>query len=85
MDEMMQFCKSATDKISNVKLLFISPHEPETILNIAKRFEIATEKIIVKNAQRNEVPLLLSTSKYSIFLLRRAIRNSHRRLQNMAK
>jgi glycosyltransferase involved in cell wall biosynthesis len=69
-DEMMQFCKSVSDKIPNAKFLFISPHEPETILNIAKRFNITAEKIIVKDAQRHEVPLLLSTSKYSIFFIK---------------
>ncbi len=69
-DEMMQFCKSVSDKIPNAKFLFISPHEPETILDIARRFDIAEEKIIVKNAQRNEVPLLLSTSKYSMFFIK---------------
>ncbi len=69
-DEMMQFCKSVSDKIPNAKFLFISPHEPKTILDIAKRFDITEEKIIVKNAQRNEVPLLLSTSNHSIFFIK---------------
>ncbi len=69
-DEMMQFCKSVSDKIPNAKFLFISPHESEIILAIAKRFDIAEEKIIVKNARRNEVPLLLSLSKYSIFFIK---------------
>ena len=69
-DEMMQFCKSVSDKIPNAKFLFISPHQPETILDVAKRFDIAEEKIIVKNARRNEVPLLLSLSKYSIFFIK---------------
>jgi len=69
-DEMMQFCKSISDKIPNTKFLFISPHEPETILAVAKRFDITEERIIVKNAQRSEVPLLLSTSKYSIFFIK---------------
>jgi len=69
-DEMMQFCKSVSDKIPNAKFLFISPHEPETILAVAKRFDITEERIIVKNAQRSEVPLLLSTSKYSIFFIK---------------
>ena len=69
-DEMMQFCKSISDKIRNAKFLFISPHEPETILAVAKRFDITEEKIIVKNAQRSEVPLLLSISKYSVFFIK---------------
>ena len=69
-DEMMQFCKSISDKIPNAKFLFISPHKPQIILDIAKRFDIAKERIVVKNAQRDEVPLLLSTSKYSIFFIK---------------
>lgn len=69
-DEMMQFCKSVSDKITNAKFLFISPHEPGIILEIAKRFNIAEEKIIIKDVQRDEVPLLLSISKYSIFFIK---------------
>lgn len=69
-DEMMQFCKIISDKIPNAKFLFISPHEPEIILEKAVKYGIEKNKIIVKNAQRHEVPLLLSLSNYSIFFIK---------------
>ncbi|MGH2563356.1 MAG: glycosyltransferase [Ginsengibacter sp.] len=69
-DEMLQFCKIISDKIPNAKFLFISPHEPEIILEKAGKYGIEKNKIIVKNAQRNEVPLLLSLSNYSIFFIK---------------
>jgi len=69
-DEMMQFCKSISDKISNAKFLFISPHQHNIIYEKAIQFGIAKEKIIIKNAQRNEVPLLLSLSNYSVFFIK---------------
>ena len=69
-DEMMQFCKSISDKISNAKFLFISPHQHNIIYEKAIQFGIVKEKIIIKNAQRNEVPLLLSLSNYSVFFIK---------------
>jgi hypothetical protein len=69
-EEMMKMCKRISDRISNAKFLFISPGEHDTISETAQRFGITAEKIIVRSAQRNEVPLLLSTSKYSIFFIK---------------
>lgn len=69
-DEMMKLCKNISDTISNSKFLFISPHEHKIIYETAARYEIPVEKIIVKNAKRNEVPLLLSISNYSIFFIK---------------
>ena len=69
-NEMMQFCKIISDEIANSKFLFISPHQHDTIYQKALQFGIAKEKIIVKNAQRHEVPLLLSLSRYSVFFIK---------------
>lgn len=69
-DEMMIFCKIILDKNPNSKFLFISPHEPATIIDIAMKFGIAKEKIIVYHAIRHEVPLLLSLSDYSVFFIK---------------
>ena len=69
-DEMMQFCKAVSDKISNARFLFISPHDPTMILETANKFGIVKDKIIVKNAQRHEVPLFLSFSNFSIFFIK---------------
>ena len=67
---MMHFFKNVADKISNAKFLFISPHKHEMIYNTAAKFGIRSKKIIVKSARRDEVPLLLSLSKYSVFFIK---------------
>ena len=69
-DEMMQFCQTISDKISNAKFLFISPHQHNIIYEKAMQIGIAKEKVIVKNARRNEVPLFLSLSNYSVFFIK---------------
>ncbi len=69
-DEMMRFCKCLSCKIPNAKFLFITPHQHEIIFTIAERFGIARGKIIVKHAQRHEVPLFLSLSNYSVFFIK---------------
>ena len=69
-DEMMQFCKIASDKIPNAKFLFISPHNHSIIAAAAKKFGIPRKKFLVKYGKRHEVPALLSFSNYSIFFIK---------------
>jgi glycosyltransferase involved in cell wall biosynthesis len=69
-DEMMKFCKNISDEVTNAKFLFISPHQHDIIYDKATQFGLENEKVIVKNAQRHEVPLLLSLSKYSVFFIK---------------
>ncbi|MGN6298034.1 MAG: glycosyltransferase [Ginsengibacter sp.] len=69
-NEMMQFFKIINDKISATKFLFISPNEHETVMQAAHRFGLPANKIIVKQATRNEIPALLSFSKYSVFFIK---------------
>jgi glycosyltransferase involved in cell wall biosynthesis len=69
-EEMMQFCKVLLDKIPQTKFLFISPHRHEIILNAAKKYNIPSEKVIVKKVERHEVPTLLSFSDYSLFFIK---------------
>ena len=68
--EMMQFCKMLSDKIPSVKLLFISPHRHEEIKMAAARYGIDEGRIIIKKANRLQVPLLLSLSHYSVFFIK---------------
>jgi glycosyltransferase involved in cell wall biosynthesis len=68
--EMLQFCKIVSDKKPTVKFLFISPHRHEEIIAAAKHFEIPPEKVITKKAGRQEVPLLLSLSDFSVFFIK---------------
>ena len=69
-DEMMQFFKFISDKIPHAKFLFISPSEHKTIIAKANKFGLSENKLILKHAKRNEVPVLLSFSKYSVFFIK---------------
>lgn len=69
-DEMMQFFKILSDKITNIKMLFISPHRHEEIKIAAVKYGIAADKIIIMKASRKQVPLLLSLSRYSVFFIK---------------
>ncbi len=69
-DELMNFFKIISDKISAAKFLFISPSEHETIMQAAHRSGLSAHKVITKQATRNEIPALLSFSKYSVFFIK---------------
>ena len=69
-DEMMQLFKIINDKIPAAKFLFISPDEHETISIAAQKAGLPENKIIVKKAKKNEVPALLSFSKFSVFFIK---------------
>ena len=69
-NEMLRFCKLLADKKPEAKFLFISPHLHNVIEAEAAKQGISAEKIIVKHGKRNEVPLLLSLSNYSLFFIK---------------
>ncbi|MEO9021698.1 MAG: glycosyltransferase [Ginsengibacter sp.] len=69
-DELMEFFKIISDQIPEAKFLFISPHQYKTILEAAGKAGLPQNKIIIKKAGRNEVPVLLSFSKYSVFFIK---------------
>lgn len=68
--EMMHFCKILSDKIPNLKLFFISPHRHDEIKAAAAKFGIPADKIIIRKANRQQVPLMLSLSRYSVFFIK---------------
>jgi len=68
--EMMQLLKITSDKIAAAKFLFISPNSHDIIMKEAIKFGLPENKIIVKKARRNEVPALLSLSKFSVFFIK---------------
>ncbi|MFT3909267.1 MAG: glycosyltransferase [Ferruginibacter sp.] len=69
-EEMMQFCKLLSDKIPVAKFLFISPHRHDQIIAAAAKAGLSSEKIMTAHAQRHEVPVLLSFSRYSLFFIK---------------
>ncbi len=69
-EEMMQFFKIIGDKNANAKFLFITPSAKELIISTANKFGLDENKIIITEAQRDGVPLLLSLSKVSVFFIK---------------
>lgn len=69
-DEMMRFCKMISDKIPLAKFLFISPNGHEMIAAAAAKYGLSTDKLLVKQAKRHEVPVLLSFSDYALFFIK---------------
>lgn len=68
--EMMHFFKLLLEKIPNAKLLFISPHRHDQIKKAAISAGVPLENLIITKAKRNEVPMLLSFSSYSLFFIK---------------
>ncbi len=68
-DNMMECFKILSNKIPATKFLFISPDNHETIYEKAGAYGIERQKIIIKAANRKDVPLLLSFSNYSMFFI----------------
>jgi glycosyltransferase involved in cell wall biosynthesis len=69
-NEMMQFCELLLQKRNDAKFLFISNNNHTDIIAAAKKYNIPEDKIIVKFASRNLVPVLLSFSTYSLFFIK---------------
>ena len=69
-DEMMRLCKMLSVEFPTAKFLFISPHRHEVIANAASSHGLNPDKIIVRQASRHEVPVLLSFSSYSLFFIK---------------
>lgn len=68
--EMMHFCKVISDKIPAAKFLFISPGRHKEIADTAGKHNISAQKLIIVKASRNEVPLFLSVSNFSVFFIK---------------
>lgn len=71
LNEMMDFFKVLTEKISNSKFLIVTKDNNSQILKEAKKREI-TDKILIVSAERIEVPYLLSISNFSLFFIRQS-------------
>lgn len=70
LDEMLQFFKMLLIEKPSSKLLFITPEPVQTIFTAASQFQIDHSRLIIRAASRNEMPLFLSLSNASIFLIR---------------
>lgn len=70
LDEMLDFFKCLSDKMSNAKFLFITPDKKSEIISKAELKEISKEKLIIHSASRKEVPMYLSLSDIAIYFIK---------------
>jgi glycosyltransferase involved in cell wall biosynthesis len=69
LDEMLDFFKILVEKKPTSKFLFITTDNPDTILNPSKAKRIASDKILISPAKREEVPTFLSLANAAIFFI----------------
>jgi glycosyltransferase involved in cell wall biosynthesis len=71
-DEMMDFFKVAQAKIKNCKFLLVTADNPNIAYDAAQKININTNSLIIKKAERKEVPYLIALSKFSMFFIKPA-------------
>ncbi len=69
-NEMMQFCSTLLKRKPEARFLFISNNNHQDIIDAANKYNIPADKIIVKFGRRDDVPVLLSFSNYSLFFIK---------------
>lgn len=70
LDEMLDFFKEMLQRFPKSKFLFITQDSTDKILDKTHERQIAEDRIIIRNANHQEVPALLSLSKISIFFIK---------------
>jgi glycosyltransferase involved in cell wall biosynthesis len=70
LDEMLAFFKRLLLYKPFAKFLFITPDEPQMILQAAERMGIPARNLEIKSAERSEVPVLLAKSQVSLFFVK---------------
>lgn len=68
--DMLLFFKVLLSHKPDAKFLFITPETSEFVLSEAHRMGIPTDRILVRSADRDEVPALVSLSKLSLCFVR---------------
>ena len=69
-NEMLQLLSVIRKKIPALTILFITPHSKAEVLSAAQRNLVPEEHIICVQAKRDEVPMYLSLSNFSIFFIK---------------
>jgi glycosyltransferase involved in cell wall biosynthesis len=72
LDEMLDFFSCLLKKNKNSKFLIITPDNKDSIYEIADAKKIPRNKLIITEAQRQQVPLFLSLTDISIYFIRPA-------------
>lgn len=68
--EMFSLFRKIKNSNPDARLLVISPDDRDIILNIASEAGVPKDNLIITSATRQEVPSLLSLSRYSIFFIK---------------
>lgn len=70
LDEMLGFFKTLTERKKQAKFLFITREPEENIQNLSAAKGIDKKQVIVKSAERENVPTMLSLSNLAIFFIK---------------
>ncbi len=70
LEEMLQFFKRLLLTKPEAVFLFITPDDPKLILQKAALYSIPAEKLVIRKAERSEVPQLLAASHVSVFFIK---------------
>ncbi len=68
-EEMFQFFKLLQSQ-TPAKFLFITKHTKGEVLDLAKKFDIHPNDVIIKAGEREEMPYLIALSQASIFFIK---------------
>lgn len=72
LDEMLDFFKEWSEEDDRLLFLFVTPDDASGILNSAQQKNIPAEKIIIKKAQRKDMPLYIAVSDVQVFFIKPA-------------
>jgi glycosyltransferase involved in cell wall biosynthesis len=70
--EMLEFFAEMKKDIPRAKFLFVTQDQPASVFQMATLSNVDRNSVIVKAASRNEVPLYLAVSDFSIFFIKDA-------------
>ena len=68
--EMLLFFKLLQTRHPDSKFLFITPDDPEIVLEKARQLDLPERFFIFRKAERREVPALLKLSQFSLFFVK---------------
>jgi len=70
LDEMLLFFKQLLQHRPGSRFLFITPDDPAMIWQAAKRLGVPESQLLIRKAERREVPTLLAQSQLSLFFIK---------------
>ncbi len=70
LEEMLRFYARLRNKYVSSKFLIITGEKPDLIFNTANKLNISTDGIIIRKAERTDVPIYLSLCSFSVFFIK---------------